>query len=252
MSAVVGEWEQSSAEASQLLLKEEPPASPTSRWAWMQSWEKGWAWVRASRPGLFAALELVRVSGLLLGVGTAGFKACEPGRSWLEAAYLVVGVMSTAGLGDVVTRIIPSQHLNIWPSHHLIIYHRTILLSYISQVPRTAASKLFLAAYAPLAVLLFARVVGALALLPLEAAKVAAQRAVLSRYAEGLTAKTLNEIARGPVVTRLQLSSDDSYCTRDEFTLLTLVLQVHRLCTACAPPVHRLCTACAPPCIACA
>jgi len=92
-------------------------------------------------------------------------------------------------------------------------------------VPRTAASKLFLAAYAPLAVLLFARVVGALALLPLEAAKAQAQRAVLSRYAEGLTAKTLDEIARGPVVTRLGLSADDSCCTRDEFTLLTLVLQ---------------------------
>ena len=92
-------------------------------------------------------------------------------------------------------------------------------------MPRTAASKLFLAAYAPLAVLLFARVVGALALLPLEAAKAQAQRAVLSRYAEGLTAKTLDEIARGPVVTRLGLSADDSCCTRDEFTLLTLVLQ---------------------------
>ena len=92
-------------------------------------------------------------------------------------------------------------------------------------MPRTAASKLFLAAYAPLAVLLFARVVGALALLPLEAAKARAQRAVLSRYAEGLTAETLDEIARGPVVTRLELSADDSCCTRDEFTLLTLVLQ---------------------------
>ena len=82
-----------------------------------------------------------------------------------------MGVMSTAGLGDVV--------------------------------PRTVASKLFLAVYAPLAVLLFARVVGALALLPLDAAKTRAQRAVLSRYAEGLTARTLDEIARGPVVTRL-------------------------------------------------
>ena len=108
VSAVVGEWEQSRAEESRLRLVEEPPASAASRWAWMQPWEKGWAWVRASRPGFFAALELVRVSGLLLTVGTMGFKACEPRRSWLEAAYLVVGVMSTAGLGDVVTRILPS------------------------------------------------------------------------------------------------------------------------------------------------
>ena len=92
-------------------------------------------------------------------------------------------------------------------------------------MPRAASSKLFLAAYAPLAVLRFARVVSALALLPLEAAKTRAQRAVLRRYAEGLTASTLDEIARGPVVTRLGLSADDSYCTRDEFTLLTLVLQ---------------------------
>ena len=233
VSAVVGEWEQSSAEESQLRLEEEPPVSAASRWAWMQPWEKGWAWVRASRPGLFAALELVRVSGLLLTVGTMGFKLCEPGRSWLEAAYLVVGVMSTAGLGDVVTRTLPYYPLTISPSHHLTILpscHLIILPAfhasyYPTKVPRTAASKLFLAAYAPLAVLLFARVVGALALLPLEAAKVQAQRAVLSRYAEGLTAETLDEIARGPVVTRLGLSADDSCCTRDEFTLLTLVLQ---------------------------
>ena len=119
VSAVVGEWEQSSAEESQLRLEEEPPASAASRWAWMQPWEKGWAWVRASRPGFFAALELVRVSGLLLTVGTMGFKVCEPGRSWLEAAYLVVGVMSTAGLGDVVTRnILAPKHLAILPSCH--------------------------------------------------------------------------------------------------------------------------------------
>lgn len=125
VSAVVGEWEQSSAEESQLRLEEEPPVSAASRWAWMQPWEKGWAWVRASRPGLFAALELVRVSGLLLTVGTMGFKLCEPGRSWLEAAYLVVGVMSTAGLGDVVTyyplTLLPSCHLTISPSCHLAI-----------------------------------------------------------------------------------------------------------------------------------
>tara|TARA_B100000795_G_scaffold233458_1_gene192204 strand:- start:527 stop:1366 length:840 start_codon:yes stop_codon:yes gene_type:complete len=137
VSAVVGEWEQSSAEESQLRLEEEPPVSAASRWAWMQPWEKGWAWVRASRPGLFAALELVRVSGLLLTVGTMGFKLCEPGRSWLEAAYLVVGVMSTAGLGDVVTRTLPYYPLTISPSCHLAIlpsYHLTslscILLSY--------------------------------------------------------------------------------------------------------------------------
>ena len=82
VSAVVGEWEQSRSEDTEAASL----ASPASRWAWLQPWEKGWAWVRASRPALYAGLELLRVSALLLGVGTAGFKACEPGRSWLEAA----------------------------------------------------------------------------------------------------------------------------------------------------------------------
>ena len=109
VSAVVGEWEKSSAED----LQEKPPAPAASRWAWVQSWEKGWAWLRASRPGLFAALELVRVSGLLLAVGVGGFKLCEVRRSWQEAAYLVVGVMSTAGLGDVVTRALPPEHRSV-------------------------------------------------------------------------------------------------------------------------------------------
>ena len=109
VSAVVGEWEKSSAE----VLQEKPPAPAASRWAWVQSWEKGWAWLRASRPGLFAALELVRVSGLLLAVGVGGFKLCEVRRSWQEAAYLVVGVMSTAGLGDVVTRALPPEHRSV-------------------------------------------------------------------------------------------------------------------------------------------
>lgn len=109
VSAVVGEWEKSSAED----LQEKPPAPAASRWAWVQSWEKGWAWLRASRPGLFAALELVRVSGLLLAVGVGGFKLCEVRRSWQEAAYLMVGVMSTAGLGDVVTRALPPEHRSV-------------------------------------------------------------------------------------------------------------------------------------------
>lgn len=109
VSAVVGEWEKSSAED----LQKEPPVPAASRWAWLQSWEKGWAWLRASRPGLFAALELVRVSGMLLAVGTVGFKLCEVRRSWQEAAYLVLGVMSTAGLGDVVTRALPPEHRSV-------------------------------------------------------------------------------------------------------------------------------------------
>ena len=182
VSAVVGEWERSTAEDTEAPSKGEGlgGAAAASRW-----WAR-----RAARPGLFAGVEL---GLLLLLLGTVGFKACEPGRTWLDAAYLVAGVMTTAGLGDVV--------------------------------PSSVASKLFLSAYAPCAVLLFARVLGTRAIRPLERARAAAQGEVLARYAEGLTAETLDEVARGPIVKRLGLSADDSYCSRDEFTLLTLVLQ---------------------------
>lgn len=184
LSAVVGEWERSTAQDTEALSTEE--ARQRGRGAAAVRW---WA-RREMGPGLFAGVELAL---LLLLVGMLGFKACEPSRSWLDAAYLVVGVMTTAGLGDVV--------------------------------PNKVASKLFLSAYAPCSVLLFARVLGSLALRPLERARAAAQGAVLRRYSEGLTVETLDEVARGPIVKRLGLSTDDSYCSRDEFTLLTLVLQ---------------------------
>ena len=92
-------------------------------------------------------------------------------------------------------------------------------------VPHTRATKIFLSFYSLIGTLAFTRVVGAVALRPLEAARRAAQVAVLERYGGVLTPETLTTLARGATVKRLQLSVDDSYCTRDEFTLLTLVEQ---------------------------
>jgi len=129
----------------------------------------------------------------LLGIGIVGFKSCERA-TWETSIYLIIGTLTTAGLGDVV--------------------------------PTKRTAKLFLALYAPLAVVTFARVLGSLALRPLEYARRKAQRAILQKFeTEGLTAKTFDDLARGPMVQRLRLSSDSSTCTRDEFTLLTLVLQ---------------------------
>ena len=59
----------------------------------------------------------------------------------------------------------------------------------------------------------------------MEAARRAAQRAVLGRYSSELTQETFADLARGPMVKRLDLSKDDRFCSRNEFTLLTLVLQ---------------------------
>ena len=78
--------------------------------------------------------------------------------------------------------------------------------------------------YSPFAVIAFARVIGALAVRPLELARRTAQRAVLKRFGARLNQATFEDLARGPLVKRLGLSADDAKCTRDEFTLLTLVL----------------------------
>lgn len=131
---------------------------------------------------------------LLLGIGTLSLKLCERDSiSWAKAAYCVIGAVTTAGLGDAV--------------------------------PTSAAAKVFFGFYSPLAVITFARVIGSLAVRPLEAARRVAQRAVLDRYGSKLTKETLTEVARGPMVKRLGLSQNDRFCSRDEFTLLTLVLQ---------------------------
>jgi hypothetical protein len=130
---------------------------------------------------------------VLLGGGVLGIKLLDMRQRWNDCLYLVIGAMTTAGLGDVV--------------------------------PSTQASKLFLALYSPLAVVMFARVVGALALRPLHAARRLAQRKVLERYGGTLTQQKLNELTAGPLVRRLDLSVDGTYCTRDQYTLLTLVLQ---------------------------
>jgi len=128
----------------------------------------------------------------LLGVGLVGvkiFDAC----TWSRALTLVTDVLVTAGLGDVI--------------------------------PTTKACRLFVSLYAPLAVVTFARVIGTLALRPLETARRRAQRRVLDRYGGTLTASKLKEVVGGDVKRRLGLNTSDDYCTRDEFILLTLVLQ---------------------------
>ena len=58
-----------------------------------------------------------------------------------------------------------------------------------------------------------------LAVRPLEAARRTAQKAVLEKYGTTLTEQTLTEVARGPMVQRLGLNSNDAFCSRDEFTL---------------------------------
>ena len=70
-------------------------------------------------------------------------------------------------------------------------------------MPTTDSSKLFLAFYSPLAVVTFARVLGALALRPLNSARRLAQRKVLQRYGGTLTKQKLTQLAAGPLVKRL-------------------------------------------------
>ena len=62
-------------------------------------------------------------------------------------------------------------------------------------VATSVAAKAFMAAYAPLAAVTFARTVGTLALRPLEAARRAARRSVLEKYSspDGLDAQTFDE-----------------------------------------------------------
>ena len=151
-----------------------------------------WRRRREWQPNIVTAA--ISQASILVGVGIVGLKVCEgPRLTWATAVYLLTGTLTTAGLGDVV--------------------------------PTTQLSKLFLAVYAPLAVITFARVLSTLALQPLESARRAAQRAILTQYGGALTPRTLRELASGPVVKRLGLSQNDAYCSRDEFTLLMLVLQ---------------------------
>jgi len=129
----------------------------------------------------------------LLAAGVCGFKATEPLHSWADALFCIIGTLTTAGIGDVV--------------------------------PRGNRAKFFIAVYSLVGTLAFARFIGQFALRPLEAARRRAQRAVLEKYGAVLNEQSLAEVTRGAVVKKLGLSSDDTLCTRDEFTLLNLVLQ---------------------------
>merc|ERR1719506_917134 len=101
--------------------------------------------------------------------------------------------MTTAGLGDVVVT--------------------------------TRAAKVFLSLYAPFAMASFGRLLALLALQPLQRARRYAQHLVAERYGTSLTARNLVELARGKLVKQLGLNKGDSFCTQNEFILLTLVLQ---------------------------
>ena len=133
---------------------------------------------------------------LLLAAGVLGLRAFEDAASrpsWALAAYLSCGTLTTAGLGDVV--------------------------------PVSRAARVFASLYSLVGTVAFARIVGRLALRPLEREREAAQRGVLRAYGDVLTEETLEALARGPLVKRLGLSQDDSFCSRDEYALLLLVQQ---------------------------
>lgn len=180
LAGLLGEWSATVEKQQQQLGDEEDEDKDEADGTRLQ-------WRRALKQG-----------GALLVVGVAGFKSLELrgplAPSWADALYLVIGTLTTSGIGDVV--------------------------------PRSRGARTFIAVYSLIGTLAFARLVGALALRPLEKARREAQLAVLSRYtgrAGRLTQQTLEELARGALVKQLALSADDAYCSRDEFTLLTLV-----------------------------
>jgi hypothetical protein len=89
-------------------------------------------------------------SVLLLGAGIGGFKLVEPAVSWADASYCILGTLTTAGIGDVV--------------------------------PSGERAKLFISLYSLVGTLAFARVIGKLALRPLDRARRLAQKRILDRY----------------------------------------------------------------------
>ena len=95
------------------------------------------------------ALSTLRLVAALLAVGIVGFRLCEPSVAWFDAAYCISGTLTTTGLGDVV--------------------------------PLSRAGKAFFSAYALVGVTLTTRIIGQLAVLPLELARQKVQREVVER-----------------------------------------------------------------------
>jgi len=172
VSATLAEW-QDSADEKQPAKSRWPPRMR------LGLWQKAAA--------QFAGLLLVGV----LGVRFFESPAARP--TWASAVYLISGVLTTAGLGDVV--------------------------------PLSRGAKNFVSVYSVLGTLAFARVVGRIALQPLEAEHRAAQLAVVQSYASPLTEDLLAELSHGPIVKKLGLSQSDEFCSRNEFVLLLLVQQ---------------------------
>lgn len=88
-------------------------------------------------------------------------------------------------------------------------------------VPKSTSGRLTTAIFSMASSLVFARLVGAIALVPLERWR----RRILDTFGTVLTADTLAQLARGRRVKQLGLSRSDGYVTRDEFTLLALIEQ---------------------------
>ena len=176
--------------------------------------------------------------GGMVGLGTLGFRLCER-FSWFDSVYLCASSRRESGppctKAPAPTR---SSRLALPPHCALLTGPRPSCrrvrrraLGMLSTaglgdvVPHSRAGRAFASAYALVGCVLFARVVGYVALRPLERARSAAQRAVLARYRAGLSAPLLQSLSSGPLVQRLNLSASDDCCTRAEFALLALVQQ---------------------------
>ena len=162
-----------------------PQTSTQQRWRMWRAWDRLGLWYKAVAQ--FAMLMIIGVLGLRF------FEHPASRQTWTGAAYLVAGTLTTAGLGDLV--------------------------------PSSRAAKNFVALYSLVGTIAFARLVGRIALRPLEEKVRAAQKDILSSYGWPLTEDSLAALARGPLVKRLGLSQDDDFCTRNEYSLLMLMQQ---------------------------
>ena len=129
---------------------------------------------------------------LLWAFGIVGLRATER-MPWGAASYAALTTLTTAGLGDVV--------------------------------PATDRGKLLLAAYSLCGCAAFARLVGTLALIPLDRLRARRRRDVLSQWGTRLSEEALQELSHGELVTRLGLSARADNIERNEFILYMLFLQ---------------------------
>lgn len=175
--------------------------------------------IKTAKYVLLTLKQALMNSVLIILIGSLGFFTIE-GMGAIDSFYFTTVLLTTVGkllLLIVCTAVLIHEKLTIF----------FVVVGYGDIVPVTSGGKLFATIYVLVAGTVLLHNMSLISFIPLELRKRRIEQAVLTQFGDQLDDAALRELATGPLVQRLQLSTHSATgleeCTREMFALAMMV-----------------------------